>query len=181
RLDLNRVISARALATRRNRVVESRVRPLVDDLLGSARAGLLTLLAAVAVLLLVACANVAGLMLVRSSGRAHEFAVRVALGATRASLARQLLAEAFVLTLVSSILAIITAHSVLPVFVAILPADVPRLAEAALDRRALLFTALLAIAATCASSSGPAIRIARGGVEPALRRSTPAMVEGGLR
>jgi putative ABC transport system permease protein len=181
RLELNRIIAQEARLTGRQRDVESRVRPLLDDLLGSARVAVLTLFAAVAVLLLVACANVAGLILVRASGRSHEFAVRLALGASPMMLARQMFSEALVLSLAATITAIIVARGFLPWLIAVLPADVPRIADAALDVRALVFTSVLGLVTAVASSIAPAARLARGGLEPVLRRTSQAIVEGGLR
>jgi len=181
RLDLNRIIAQCARLAQRKREVESRVSPVVDDLLGSARVGVLMLFAAVAVLLLVACANVAGLMLVRSSGRSHEFAVRLALGASPATLARQLLSEAFVLSLAASGTALVAAKGVLPLLISVLPADVPRIADAALDGRAVVFTCLVGVVTAFASSIVPAARLARGDLEPTLRRTSQAILESGLR
>src|SRR6185369_11066816 len=136
--------------------------------LGSSRVAVLTLFAAVAVLLVVVCANVAGLMLVRASGRSHEFAVRLALGASPAMLARQLFSEALALSLAATVTAIVMARTLLPWLIAVLPADVPRIGDAALDVRALVFTSVVGLATAVASSIAPAARLARRGLEPAL-------------
>jgi putative ABC transport system permease protein len=182
RLELNRIIAQRAQQTGRRRGdVESRVRPVVDDLLGSARVGVLTLFAAVLLLLLVVCANVAGLALVRASGRSHEFAVRLALGASPAALARQLFSETLMLSVAATAAAIIAGRGLLPAIVSLLPADLPRIADAALDGRAVVFTSVIGLLTAFASSIAPAARVARTDLEPVLRRSSKAITDGGLR
>jgi putative ABC transport system permease protein len=181
RLELNRIIAQRQRLAGRHRDVEARVRPLMDDLLGSARVGVLTLFAAVAVLLLVACANVAGLTLVRAWSRAHEFAVRLALGASPATLTRQLCGEMLVLSVVATGAAIVAGRGLLPLLVSVLPADVPRIADAALDGRALVFTGLVGLVTALVSAIGPARRIARSDLEPILRRTGQAIAGGGLQ
>lgn len=181
RLELNRIIAQRQRLAGRHRDVEARVRPLVDDLLGSARVGVLTLFAAVAVLLLVACANVAGLTLVRASSRSHELAVRLALGASPATLARQLFCEMLVLSLVATGAAIVAGRGLLPLLISVLPADVPRIADAALDSRALVFTGFVGLVTALVSSIAPARRVARSDLEPILRRTAQTIAGGGLQ
>ncbi len=154
---------------------------MVDDLLGSARVGVLTLFAAVGLLLLVACANVAGLALVRASGRSHEFAVRLALGASPAALARQLFSETLMLSIVATATAIVAGRGLLPVVVSLLPADLPRIADAALDGRAIVFTSVVGLLTAFASSIAPAARVARSDLEPVLRQGSRAIADGGLR
>jgi predicted permease len=126
--------------------------PLSAAIVGDVRTPLLTLLAAVGLLLLVACANVAGLLLARTSARRPEFAVRAALGAGRARLLQQFLVESSVLALFGGLLGIVIAFAAVKVLPAILPTDlastVPGQQGIALNTPVLLFAlaAILAVA-----------------------------------
>ena len=180
RTDLNRVIDQASRASPRGRRVEARLTPLVDDILGSARLGMWMLIGAVSVLLLVACANVAGLLLVRSAGRRHEFAVRMALGASRWALMRQLFCESLLLALAATVAAALAALACVPVVRAWMPDGLPRLGDAVINLDTLLFTATIGVAAAVLSWIAPAFQSGRD-LEPALRRSGHTIVAGGLR
>jgi len=124
--------------------------PLSDSLVGDTRSALLTLLGAAGLLLLVACANIAGLLLARTSARRKELAVRAALGAGRGRLLQQFLAESFLLCLVGGVLGVGMAAAGIRMFPAILPANLPRQEGIAMNVPVLLF-ALAAIAAVAIS------------------------------
>jgi putative ABC transport system permease protein len=119
--------------------------PLTTYLLGPTRPALLAIAGASTVLLLMACANVTALLLIRGSGRRREIAVRCALGARRLQILRQLFWEAVVLSLIAGAVGVGLAYVSFDAIVSLAPLDVPRLDEAALDIRALLFALLLSL------------------------------------
>jgi putative ABC transport system permease protein len=113
--------------------------PLADAMVGDVRSALLTLLGAVGLLLLVACTNVAGLLLARTSARRKELAVRVALGARRGRLIQQFLAESFLLSLAAGVVGILLAAWAVHILPAIVPSNLPRREGIALNSSVLLF------------------------------------------
>jgi len=121
------------------------VRPLLDEMLGPAARSLWILFAATAIVLLIACVNVANLFMVRVEARHRDLAVRRAIGASRAQLVRLQMAEALVAALLAGALAVGLAGLSLPVLLRAAPAGIPRLAEVTLSGRTLLFTLLAAL------------------------------------
>lgn len=146
-----------------------RVLPLRSDMAGGAVVPLRVLFAAVCLVLLVACANVAGLLLARLAAREREVGVRVALGATRARLARQMLAESLVLAAPAAFAGLLLAHWVVDALVAIAPSDLPRIADAGLDWRVVLFTTAAALGCALAFGSAPIWQVSRADGSSALR------------
>jgi len=147
------------------------VADLRERTIGGAGRLLWLLLGAVALLLLIACANVANLLLVRATDRARELAVRAALGAGRARVARQLLTESVLLGLVGGAVGALVAAAGVRVFRAFAPAELPRLAEIAVDLRVLAFALTVSIATGILFGLAPVIEAARGQVAGRLREA----------
>jgi predicted permease len=134
---------------------------LQSAMVGDVRTRLLLLLGAVALVLGIACANVANLLLSRGTARETEMAVRVAIGAGRGRIVRQLLTESVLLAMTGALLGVGLAASGLRVLKSVLPPDTPRLAEVSLDWRVLGFAASLAVAAAIAFGLAPAFHAVR--------------------
>jgi len=181
RRDLNQVIAEQSRRTFRRAHVESRIRPLVEDILGPARAGVRGWLTGVAVLLLVACANVAGLMLVRAAGRSREYAIRLALGASRASLMRLLFCEALIISGLASAAGLGITMIALPAIISRLPADIPRLSDASVNMASLGATAAIGLLAALISSLAPVLAQSSRELEQLLRRDATTVVRASHR
>jgi putative ABC transport system permease protein len=121
------------------------VRGLHEEVVGGVRTALLTLLGAVAVVILIACANVANLLLVRASVREREIAVRTALGAGRGRLMRQMLAESLVLSLAGGLLGMTLAYFAMPAIQRLGAGSIPRVANVTLDLRVLAFALAVSV------------------------------------
>jgi predicted permease len=145
-----------------------RLVPYGEWLVGDYRARLLILMGAVSLVLLIACTNVANLLLARGAARSREMAVRAALGAGTGRLARQVLAETLVLALVAAALGTALGFWMTETLIAWAPEGVPRLEETRIDPAVLGFTLLAAIAASLFSGLVPALSAARAEI-PALR------------
>lgn len=143
------------------------VLPMADRLVGSLRTNLLALLGAVGVVLLIACSNVANLLLVRGASRVREIGVRTALGASRGRLLRQHLIESLVLSTCGGLLGLLVAYSTLDLLIGSLPPGY-RMEEAGLDPAVLLFTVAMSLGAGLLFGIVPAIRASTRGPASAL-------------
>jgi len=132
------------------------VMPLLDEAVSDARVHLWFLFTSVAVLLLIGCANVAGLLLARANRRRPELALRTALGASRGRVVRQLLVEALLLAIGGGVFGIIFSYALLRIAPRFIPEDLPRLYNASLDLRVLAFAVGLSIATALAFGLLPA-------------------------
>lgn len=137
----------------------SRLVWLTEDQLGATRKPLITLLGAALLLLLVASANVAGLLLGDLKSRSHELAVRTALGAGRARILQQLLIEALLLAGIASIAGVIAARAIMPALVSLAPDTLPRLDSVGIDVRVLGFAILVGFATALICAAGAALTI----------------------
>lgn len=137
------------------------VRELKRAVTGSAGRPMLLMLAAVGVVLLIACANLANLLLARASTRTREMAVRQALGAGRGRIMRQLLTESLLLSLTGGLLGLLAAERMLPLLVALLPEGTPRVGEIRIDRMVTAVTFGLATVSGIAFGLTPALLLAR--------------------
>jgi predicted permease len=144
------------------------VEPLQESLVGNVRPMLLVLMGAVVLIILLASVNVANLLLARASGRQREMAVRLALGASRARMIRQMLIESVILSLVSGVVGVLTAIAALR-FVPFLPARIPRLAEVQMDWTVLSFALLVSLVAGLGFGLVPAMQSSKAEIAVAMR------------
>jgi predicted permease len=145
--------------------------PLYQEIVGRSQRMLLVLLAAVGLLLLIACVNAANLLLARSSARVREIAVRSALGAARGRIVRQLLTESLVIALAGAILGTLLAVGGVRVLVSFLPADFPRASAIRLDFTVFVFTLAVAILTGLLFGLVPALTASRTDLQNSLRES----------
>jgi predicted permease len=143
--------------------------PLRERMLGQVQPFLLLLFGAVGFVLLIACVNVANLLLARSNGRTHEFAIRLALGAGRGRILRQLLTESLLLAVLGGGLGILLAAVGTRTALRLLPTTLPRAAEVAMDGRVLVFAATISLFAGICFGLFPALRMSKSGAQTALK------------
>ena len=154
------------------------VKPLREELVGDVRTPLLVLLGAVALVLLIACANVANLVLARIVSRQKEIAVRSALGASRIRLLRQVVCETVVLSVTGGLLGLLIAHFGVRLIVAFLASKLPRASAIAVDGWVLAFTLVVSFVAGIVASLVPAFRLSKVNVSEALKQGTRTSSDG---
>src|ERR1051326_7707692 len=165
---------ARDLATAypvANKNLGIRIVPMKQDITGSVRPFLLVLLAAVGFLLLIACANVANLLLARSIGRSRELAIRASLGASRSRVVRQLLAESALLAGLGSVLGLVIAVWGTRAVLSVLPGALPRAGDVGIDGHVLLFTLGASLFAGFLFGLVPALKTSRVNLQDVLKDS----------
>jgi len=173
RLDAERLLARSAAAAGLSNTVTGAVQltPVESELRGDARRGMLVLLAAAVLVLLVACANVANLLLARAVTRGGELSLRAALGASRARLVGQLVVEAAVLGVLGAVIGLFACIAGRGAIVAMIPADLYGAATVEVDGRIAVFTAALMVATTLLFGVLPAVRGTRLDPGAALRSS----------
>ena len=170
RADLNTVQRQRAQQYPENR--ERRavlIQPLLKEQVGGSREVLLLLLASVGVVLLIGCANVAGLLLARTTSRKNEIAVRTALGASRIRVVRQLLIESLLIALCGGLIGVLASILLVRLGIRLVPKDIPRLFNVSIDLRVLLFSVVLSGLTALIFGLLPAWRISRSDPANVLR------------
>ena len=146
--------------------------PLKDEIVGTAESTLLVLSGAASAVLLLACVNVAGLLLGRASGRSREIGVRAALGATRWRLARQLLIESLVLATVGATIGVGMAYIAIAALARFGPSDMPRLQMIEVNAQVLFYAVAATLVSALLFGLAPALRLARAGVGGALKEGS---------
>ncbi len=137
-----------------------RLVPVKEDLVGPQRTELFLLFGGVGLVLLIACVNIANLLLARSSGRRREIAIRLTMGASSARLARQLLTESTLLSLISGVLALVTVLFLKNAIISLAPADIPRLNEVDVSASVLFFAFLISLLTGALFGLAPALQAA---------------------
>src|SRR5438270_7792046 len=145
------------------------IQPLQDTLVGKVRPMLLVLLGAVILIVFIVSLNIANLLLARASGRQQEMAVRLALGASRGRMLRQMLTESMLLSLIGGAAGIATAVGTLGFILRFVPSNIPRLSEVRIDWVVLAFALLISILTGLVFGLAPALHSAKGALTSAIR------------
>jgi putative ABC transport system permease protein len=151
--------------------------PLHEKVVGAVRPRLMILFAAVGLVLLIACANVAHLQLVRATARQKEIAVRSALGASGGRIIRQSLTESAILSAAGAAAGIALAYVAVPILAALSPPDIPRLETIRIDADVFLFMTAITLVAAMVSGIAPALKISRGDLNDTLKEATRGSAE----
>jgi predicted permease len=158
-----------------------RIDPLQGEVVGDAGTAIWALQAAVGFVLLIACANLANLLLARAESRQKEFAIRSALGAGGGRLARQFLAEGLVLSLLGGLVGVLLAHAGLRVLVATFPDALPRASEVSVDGASLVFMVMVALATSLAFGLAPLLHLRGSSLTSTLREAGQRSATSGRR
>ncbi len=154
---------------------------LEDQMVGSIRPALMILMAAVGFVLIVACANVANLMLARALSREREIAIRAALGASRLRIIRQLLTESLLLALAGGALGLMLAYWLVEVLISFSPPSIYRIEEVGIDRYALLFTLAVSAATSLVFGLVPALKVSRVDLQQSLKSASKGAIAVGSK
>lgn len=156
------------------------VRGFDQEITGDSRRPLLILMAAVLLVLLIACSNVASLALARATGRVQEITMRAALGASRLRLVRQLLTESLCVAVIGGVLGTLAAFAIVRIFVNFHPAHIPRIAETSIDGRVLLFALCVSLASAVLSGLFPAWSASHCDLNGSIKNSGTRSIKGGV-